>query len=87
MSTKTIELKFPIKTPAGELTAISLRRPKVRDMKRAQQQYPNDQAGAELALIAAITEQALTPEDLEELDLADYGAVQAEFRTLVGAAA
>ena len=82
----TITLKFPIKTPAGTVSELTLRRPKVRDMKLAQQQYPNDSAGSELALLAAITEQKLTPEDLEELDLADYGAVQAAFRTLVGAA-
>lgn len=82
----TIKLQFPIKTPGGELTEITLRRPKVRDMKRAQQQFPNDAAGTEMALLSMITEQKLTPEDMEELDLADYGAVQAAFRTLVGGA-
>ena len=64
----------------------TLRHFKVRDMKLAQQQYPNDSACSELALLTAITEQKLTPEDLENLDLADYGAVQAAFRTLLDAA-
>ncbi len=82
----SVVLTYPLKTPLGEVKEISVRRPKVRDMKQAQSRFPDDAAGAELALISAITDQKLTPEDLEELDLADYGKVQAMFRTLLAGA-
>ena len=78
-----IQLQYPIKTPAGEVGEIELRRPKLKDMKRVQEQYPGNDAAQEIALLAAITAQKLTSEDLEELDLADYAEVQSAFRIMV----
>lgn len=80
-----IELKTPIKTPSGEVKTITLRRAKVRDLKEVQRLGLSD-ADQELMLLARLSEEKLTPEDMEELDLADYAEVQRVFRTLVGAA-
>lgn len=80
-----IELKTPIKTPNGEVKTITLRRAKVRDLKEVQRLGLSD-ADQELMLLARLSEEKLTPEDMEELDLADYAEVQRVFRTLVGAA-
>jgi hypothetical protein len=81
-----IELKTPIKTPNGEVKTITLRRAKVRDLKEVQRLGLSD-ADQELMLLARLSEEKLAPEDMEELDLADYAEVQRVFRTLVGAAA
>jgi hypothetical protein len=77
-------LDYPIKTGAGQtISELTLRRPKVSDMKKAQR-GSTDPASQELALIASLTEEKLTPEDMEELDLADYAKLQALFRGYVG---
>ncbi len=76
-----IVLKHPVKLATGKtLDKIILRRPKVRDLKAAQRAWdkPEDQELALLAMLAGIT-----PEDLEELDLADYKAVQEAFRGML----
>ncbi|TXF11932.1 phage tail assembly protein [Pelomicrobium methylotrophicum] len=76
-----ITLKHPVKLATGQMLAkITLRRPKVRDLKAAQRvsDKPEEQ---ELALIAALA--GLTPEDIEELDLADYKAIAESFRGML----
>ena len=80
-----ITLKYPIKTPAGELKTVTLRRAKVRDLKESQRGNASE-AEQELRLVASLAQENLTPEDLEELDLADYAEVQRVFRSIVGAA-
>jgi len=80
-----IELKTPIKTPNGEVKTITLRRAKVRDLKEVQRLGLSD-ADQELMLLARLSEEKLAPEDMEELDLADYAEVQRVFRAMVGAA-
>lgn len=80
-----IELKNPIKTPNGEVKTITLRRAKVRDLKEVQRLGLPD-ADQELMLLARLSEEKLAPEDMEELDLADYAEVQRVFRAMVGAA-
>ena len=37
-------------------------------------------------LLATLSEERLTPEDIEELDAADYASLQAEFQRMVGSA-
>lgn len=76
-----IELKHPVKLATGQQIAkITLRRPKVRDLKQAQR--VSDKAEEqELALIAQLA--GLTPEDIEELDLADYKAIAESFRGML----
>jgi hypothetical protein len=79
-----IPLKFPLATPSGTITTLTLRRGTVRDLKAAQGQSQGNPAELELALIAQLTEEKLTIEDLEGMDLADYAEVQARFSELVG---
>lgn len=81
----TVNLKSPIKTGKGELSQITLRRAKVRDLKEVQRMGLPD-ADQELMMIARLSEEKLTQEDVEELDLADYAEVQRVFRQLVGQA-
>lgn len=79
-----IVLKHPVKLATGALVErVTLRRAKVRDLKQAQRGHdkPEDQ---ELALLAMLC--GLTPEDLEELDLADYRALADQFRGMLDAA-
>ena len=84
--TETVTLQYPLKLPdARNIPSITLRRPKVRDLKNAQRTGGGN-AEQEIALLAAITEEHLTPEDMEELDMADYGTLQAIFQKMVGAA-
>ncbi len=76
-----ITLKHPVKLATGQTIAkLTLRRPKVRDLKEAQRvsDKPEEQ---ELALIARLA--GLTPEDIEELDLADYKALADAFRGML----
>lgn len=76
-----ITLKHPVKLATGQtLAKVTLRRPKVRDLKQAQRvsDKPEEQ---ELALIAQLA--GLTPEDIEELDLADYKAIADSFRGML----
>lgn len=73
-----IDLKFPLKLADGrELTSLTLRRAKVRDLKQAMKvnEKTEDQ---EIGLIAQLC--GLLPEDLEEMDLADYRQLQDAFR-------
>ena len=82
---ETVTLQYPIKMADGRsVSALTLRRPKVRDLKNAQRNGGGN-ADQEIALLAAITMEHLTPEDMEELDMADYGNVQAVFQKMVGA--
>lgn len=76
-----ITLKHPVKLATGQtLGKVTLRRPKVKDLKAAQRvsDKPEEQ---ELALIAQLA--GLTPEDIEELDLADYKAIAESFRAML----
>ena len=83
---ETVTLQYPIKLADGRsISALTLRRPKVRDLKNAQRNGGGN-ADQEIALLAAITMEHLTPEDMEELDMADYGNVQAVFQKMVGSA-
>ncbi|EGV38451.1 phage tail assembly protein [Neisseria weaveri] len=74
---KEIKLKYPVRLATGEmLEKLTLRRPKVGDI-RAVAGLATD-AEQELAIMARIS--GLVPEDLDELDLADYKQVQDWFR-------
>ncbi|MFN4149236.1 MAG: phage tail assembly protein [Rhodocyclaceae bacterium] len=76
-----IVLKHPVKLATGQqLGKVTLRRPKVRDLKEAQR--VSDKADEqEMALLARLA--GLTPEDIEELDLADYKAIAESFRAML----
>lgn len=82
-ATKTVkvDLAFPLNTPSGEVKTITLRRGKAKDMLAAQRIEP-EISRREMVLMAMLTEERLTVEDLEELDLADLAEVQAAFQGL-----
>jgi Phage tail assembly chaperone proteins, E, or 41 or 14 len=82
---KTITLLVPIKTPAGEITSITLRRPKVSEMVRFQSQAKDLRLGdaeEELLIYANLSEEKLTMEDIGELDFGDFAKLQRWFRSL-----
>lgn len=77
----TITLKYPVKLASGQsLEKLTLRRAKVADLRAAARgnATPEEQEVALIALLAGIT-----PEDVLELDLADYKALQDFFRGLL----
>jgi len=75
-----IELKTPIKTPGGEVKTITLRRATVRDLKQAQRAADNP-SDVDTWLVSILSEEKLTNEDVESLDLADWAEVQAAFQS------
>ena len=77
----SVDLAMPLATPNGEVKTISFRRGKDKDMVAAQR-IESDPARRELVLMAMLSEQKLTVEDIEELDLADLAIVQAAFQSL-----
>lgn len=74
VETVTVPLDFPTKFDGVERDRLTLRRPKVRDMRAAQKVAAGDPDGVELALFATLAEVA--PNDLEDMDLADYHGLQ-----------
>jgi Phage tail assembly chaperone proteins, E, or 41 or 14 len=77
-----VVLYYPLRTPSGTVTTVTLRRGQSRDMLAAQRNEPNDPARRELVLISMLAAENLTIEDLEELDFADLAAVQQVFQGL-----
>nr|WP_078041127.1 phage tail assembly protein [Burkholderia cenocepacia] len=74
MEKVTVSLVYPIKLNGVECDKFTMRRPKVRDMRGAQKLAPNDTEQQELILFATLAEVA--PDDIEEMDMADYERVQ-----------
>lgn len=74
---RKIKLLFPIRDGEGkEITELNVRRAKVRDIKRMNELQGSD-ADKEVYMLALLT--GLVPEDLEDLDIADYANVQKAF--------
>lgn len=73
----TITLKLPITVAGAAYTALTMRRPKVRDMLTAERAGGND-AEREIRTFANLCE--VSPEVIEELDLADYQQLQQAYR-------
>lgn len=76
----TLTLFEPIRIDGVEVTELTFRRPKVRDLKRidAVEGINNKMA----ALLPILCEQAITPADVEELDgtdLAQFTNIVADF--------
>ena len=71
---KTIDLKFPFVTASGQkVESVTIRRLKVRDLKSISDQADGKPAQIELLGVARMAD--LIPEDLDEMDAADYQAV------------
>ncbi|WP_269497206.1 phage tail assembly protein [Castellaniella sp. S9] len=74
MSERTpVSLKYPIEIDGATVSVLHLRRAKVRDRLTAQK-MANSDAEREIALIAMLADVA--PSDIENLDMADYSALQ-----------
>lgn len=80
MSEKYI-LQFPFTSAAGErIGTLQLRRLKVKDMRTARRASDKPEEWDE-PLMAAMT--GLVPEDLSEMDLLDYQALQKRFQAML----
>ncbi|CAB3804885.1 phage tail assembly protein [Paraburkholderia caffeinilytica] len=79
----TVRLDYPVAFDGVVRDALTLRRPKVRDMRAAQKIAPGDEEGQELAIFAALA--GVSPNDLEGMDLGDYHRVQDAYFRLTSA--
>ena len=82
-NTIRVDLDYPITTPNGVVSTVTLRRAQARDMVAAQRIEPTDAARRELLLIAMLSAEKLTVEDMEALDMADTLEVQGAFQSLL----
>ena len=74
-------LKYPVQLASGKaLDKLNLRRAKVADLREASRGGAS-QEDQEVALLARLS--GLLPEDVLELDLADYKALQDAFRGML----
>lgn len=75
---KKIELLHPVKAEGRTISALTMRRPKVRDDRDARRAAASDDAGErELALFGNLCGEP--PEVMEELDMEDYRRLQETF--------
>ena len=73
----TITLRYPM-THAGEtISSLTMRRPRLRDLLAADRLRGTD-AAKEVRIFSNLCEVA--PDALEEMDLADYAALQSAYR-------
>jgi hypothetical protein len=72
----TIELDFPITIAGVEVTTVTMRRPKVRDELAMQKSKASDAEKA-VILIASLCE--LTPDEVYELDAADFAKLERQY--------
>lgn len=77
MSKEKIELKYPLDVNGTSLSVLHIRRPKVRDMLSVEKQSAND-AEKEINLFANLCE--IAPENLHDLDMADYAKLQKAYQ-------
>lgn len=73
MEKTIITLEYPIHVNGQEVRELQLRRPKVRD-RLAVEKMSASQAEKEVRFIANLCEMA--PNEIEELDMADYSKIQ-----------
>ena len=73
MDGMTIKLAYPISVSGRQLDELSMRRPKVRD-RLSSEKHSGNEAEKEIRFIANLCE--LAPNEIEELDMADYVRVQ-----------
>ncbi len=66
---ETIQLEYPIEAEGRTITAITLRRPKARDLKKMERSSGGDIAKS-IEFVADLAE--LPPAAIEELDGADF---------------
>ncbi|MDG2958878.1 MULTISPECIES: phage tail assembly protein [Pasteurellaceae] len=77
---RTIQLDYPIKDGEGNtVTELKMRRAKAKDMRRMSEK--KTEAEQEIFMFAQLV--GLVPEDIDELDIADYGKLQKAFTEMV----
>lgn len=79
--TETIILTIPIQINGVTTDRLVMRRPKLKDIRNASKVAGKDEEEQEIRLFSSLTDCA--PSDLEELDYADYGKLQAAFQRMV----
>ncbi|MDF1583903.1 MAG: phage tail assembly protein [Methyloprofundus sp.] len=72
-----ITLKYPVTVENQAVTAITLRRPKVRDMLASDKLGGSD-SDKEIRIFANLAE--VSPAVIEELDLSDYAQLQKAYQ-------
>lgn len=77
MSKAHIDLKFPVSSDGKEVTALDMRRPKVRDMLIADKATGAD-SEKEVVMFANLCE--VDREVIENMDVMDYAALQGAYR-------
>ncbi|STQ91409.1 phage tail assembly protein [Iodobacter fluviatilis] len=78
-----ITMQFPFTTAAGvKVESVTTRRLKVKDLKSIGERSGGSETQLELNGVALMCN--LVPEDLEEMDAADYQAVKGRFLEVVG---
>lgn len=77
---ETITLQHPFTFDGEKITELKLRRPKMRDMKKAQNH--KDDLEKSIHMIADLAE--VSPKLVEELDTEDFGAVSAKVGEFMG---
>ena len=78
-----LTLQYPFTTAAGQkVSAVTIRRLKVKDLKAIGEQSGGNEVLLELNGVARMC--GLVPEDLDEMDAADYQVVKARFLEFVG---
>lgn len=77
---RIITLDYPIKNGTGEtITELKMRRAKARDIRRMSEK--NTEAEQEFFMFSQLV--GLVPEDIDELDMADYAKLQTAFKEMV----
>lgn len=80
---ETVQLQYPFTFEGREVTELTLRRPKMRDMKRAN--AVKDEMEKSIRMIADLAE--VSPKLVEELDAEDFAALGAKLGEFMGASA
>ena len=73
----TITLRYPVMHEGETISSLTMRRPRLRDLLAADRLQGTD-AAKEVRIFASLCEVA--PDALEEMDLADYAALQSAYR-------
>lgn len=75
-----VRLQYPFTFAGREVEVLNMRRPKVKDL-RLSSRYGEKADEQEIGLLSVLI--GCTPEDLDEMDAADYGSLQETFRKMV----
>lgn len=80
-----LTLQYPFTTAAGQtISTVTVRRLKVRDIKAINEQANGK--GTQIELLGVARMVSLLPEDLEEMDAADYQGLKDRFLEVLGIA-